>query len=343
MSETQEPARKKSLLGDILKFVVFLGIGLFFIYWFLLKLEPTQKQSIWNAFVAADYRWIAVAMGVSLLSHFVRALRWNLLFQPLNISPRLNNTFGAVIVAYLSNLAFPRLGEVMRCAMLRTSDDIPIEKSLGTVVTERIIDMLCFGIIAVTGVLVLFKQLKDWVYDGLMQKFDSLPSLTTLIVIAVTAVVVLVVCYKLFYKMLLRFAFMRKIDDFVRGCIDGVKSIFHLKRKAMLLFILYSVVIYFLYILGGYVIFKAIPETASLGFTAAFVLYLFGSIGMIISQGGLGAYPVLVWQALTLYGISQSIGLASGWLLWSSQQALVIIVGLPYFVYFSFAKKKLKK
>lgn len=340
-TETAEQASgKKSIWGNIIKLVVFLGIGIFFIYWFLLKLDSGQKQAIWNSFVEADYAWIAIAIGVSLLSHIVRALRWNLLFEPLNIHPRLNNTFGAVMVAYLSNLAFPRLGEVMRCAMLRTSDNIPIEKSLGTVVTERIIDTISFGIIAVVGIIIMFSKVKDWLYDNLMTRFSTLPSMTTLIITAVVVVVVLLVCYKLFYKMLLRFAFVRKIDDLVRGCIDGLKSIFHLKPHAVILFVVYSCIIYFLYILGGYVIFKALPETATLGFAAAFVLYLFGSIGMIISQGGLGAYPVLVWQALAIYGIGQSVGLASGWLLWSSQQALVVVVGLIYFVYFSLTKKK---
>ena len=127
------------------------------------------------------------------------------------------------------------------------------------------------------------------------------------------------------------------------GGIDGLKSIFPLGRGPLALFILYSIVIYLLYILGGLIIFKAFPETAHLGFGAAFVLYLFGSIGMTISQGGLGAYPVLVWQALALYGIGETVGLAMGWLLWASQQVIVIIVGLGYIIYFSLVKKKNKE
>jgi hypothetical protein len=126
------------------------------------------------------------------------------------------------------------------------------------------------------------------------------------------------------------------------GGVDGLKSIFYLGRGQLVLFILYSIIIYLLYIAGGLIIFQAFPETAHLGFSAAFVLYLFGSIGMTISQGGLGAYPVLVWQALALYGIGETVGLAVGWLLWASQQAVVLVVGLGFIIYFSLAKKKNK-
>jgi hypothetical protein len=92
--------------------------------------------------------------------------------------------------------------------------------------------------------------------------------------------------------------------------------------------------------MGGVFILQAFPETVGLGFGAAFVVYLFGSVGMTISQGGLGAYPVLVWQALALYSVSETVGLAAGWLLWGSQQVIIIVVGAAYIIYFSFAKKK---
>ncbi|MBR6330241.1 MAG: hypothetical protein IKR79_01160, partial [Bacteroidales bacterium] len=110
--------------------------------------------------------------------------------------------------------------------------------------------------------------------------------------------------------------------------------------KATLLFALYSLIIYFLYIAGGWVILQAFADTQGLPFAAAFVIYIFGTVGMMISQGGLGAYPVLVWQALAIYGIGESTGLACGWLLWGAQQAIVIVIGLAYLVYFSLLKKK---
>lgn len=327
-------------LSDILKFVVFLGIGIFFIYWFLLKLDAEQKAAIWQSFLSAKWGWVVVVMLSSLAAHFFRALRWRLLFKPIGHSPTVNNTFGAVMVTYLANLAFPRLGEVMRCAMLRTSEKIPMENSVGTVVTERIIDVVMFALIVLAGFLLLFSSVKDFLYDSLSQKFSNLPTLTTIAIVAVVALIALFVCYKIFNAKLMRFGFYRKIVQLVEGTADGIKSILHLGVKSTLLFILYSLTIYILYIAGGWIILQAFDETVHLGFTAAFVIYLFGTVGMMISQGGLGAYPVLVWQALAIYGISESTGLACGWLLWGAQQAIVIVIGLAYLVYFSLLKKK---
>ena len=343
MSESNKPSapQKKGTIGNIIKLVVFLGIGFLFIYWFLLKLDPSQKKAIWDSFIHADYFWVGCTMLACLLSLFVRALRWQLLYHPLGYRPGLNNTFGSVVIAYLANLAFPRLGEVMRCATLRTSDKIPVEKSLGTVVTERCVDILAFGVIVLLGLLFMYGQAKQWLVDILAEKSHQLPSLTIVSIAVIIAIVGFIFLYKWMRPRLNKYRLFRKVDSIIQGGIGGLKSIFHLKPKSMLLFILYSCIIYLLYILGGVFILQAFPETVGLGFGAAFVVYLFGSIGMTISQGGLGAYPVLVWQALALYGISETVGLAAGWLLWGSQQVVIIVVGSFYLIYFSlFAKPR---
>lgn len=331
---------QKGKWGNVLRFLLFVGIGVFFIYWFLIKLEPEQKSAIWQSFIHADYFWVLVAMACCMLSHLVRAMRWKLLLKPLGYSPSLNNTFGAVVVAYMANLAFPRLGEFLRCAVLRPSEDIPVQKSVGTVVTERLVDVVLFLIVVLLGLLFMFDDIKDWLYDGLIQKFESIPSMGTIAVVAVTMVLVCFVIYKVFKKAFNRLPLVHKIYEFVKGCIDGLMSIFHLGGRNTTLFIVYSLLIYILYMLGGLIIFQAFPETTGLGMKAAFALYLFGSIGMTFSQGGLGVYPKLVQMSLALYAISLEVGTAAGWLLWSSQQVVVIVVGLIYTVYFSLLKKK---
>lgn len=334
---------RKSRLGDIAKMVVFLGIGIFFIYWFLLKLEPQQKAAIWQAFREADYLWVAVAMAVSLLSHLVRALRWQLLYHPIGYKPHIGNVFGSVVVAYLANLAFPRAGEVVRCATLRTSEDIPVEKSLGTVVTERLVDTLAFAIVVLIGMLVMFGQAKDWLYNILSEKFDSLPNMAVIVSVLVVMAVMAFLAYKFLWKRLLHIPFFQKVDNMVRGMVDGLKSIFHMGTRRTVLFIVYSVLIYLLYILGGFIIFQAFDETGWLGMRAAFVIYIFGSVGMTFSQGGIGVYPVLIQLGLDIYGISMEVGTACGWLLWGSQQAVVIAVGAAFLVYFSLQKRQQRK
>ena len=337
---TDETTPKKRRLTDVLKMLVFLGIGAFFIYWFLLKLDSEQKAAIWKAFLEADYGWVAVCMACCLLSHFVRALRWRLLFHPIGQVPTVNHTFGSVVVAYMGNLAFPRAGEVMRCATLRTSEGISLEKSLGTVVTERIIDALAFGLIVVFGLLAMYGSVKDWLYDTLSQRFTSLPNVAMIAGALVLLAALAVALYKLFWRRLLRFGIFRKADQLVRGMVAGVESILHLGGRRTLWFVIYSIIIYMLYILGGLIIFQAFGETRGLGLTAAFVVYLFGSVGMTFSQGGIGVYPVLVQLALDIYGVPMEIGTACGWLLWGSQQAIVLAVGAVYMVYFSVKKRK---
>ncbi|MBP5327692.1 MAG: flippase-like domain-containing protein [Bacteroidales bacterium] len=332
--------KKRKRLFNILKFLIFLGIGIFFVYWFLLKLSPEQKDAIWQSFLGARWGWVALVMLSSIVAHFIRALRWRLLFKPLGHIPSVNNTFGAVMVTYLANLAFPRLGEVMRCAMLRTSERIPMEKSIGTVVTERLFDILMFAVVILLGFLLMFSSVKDFIYDSLSQKFSTLPTLAVIATAGVILLVILFVLFKLFHERLLKFKPYKKIIDLISGCIDGVKSILHLGPKSTVLFLLYSATIYFLYIVGGWLILKAFGDTQTLGFQTAFVIYLFGSVGMMISQGGLGAYPVLVWQALVIYGVGETTGLACGWLLWGSQQAIVIVVGLAFLIYFSLLKNR---
>lgn len=336
----QSVEKKKSHWGDVLRMVVFLGIGFFFIYWFLLKLDSEQKAAIWRSFREADYLWVGVTMACSLLSHFVRALRWRLLFHPTGQVPSTSHTFGSVVVAYLGNLAFPRAGEVMRCATLRTSEGIPIERSLGTVVTERLIDMVAIILIVIVGLLAMFGEAKDWLYDTLSSRFTSIPTMATLAAVLLVLVAAAIVVYKLWWKKLLHISIFRKIDELLHGMVDGVRSIFHLGARRTTLFIIYSLCIYLLYIVCGLILFHAFGETATLGFGAAFVLYLFGSVGMTFSQGGIGVYPVLIQLALAIYGISVEVGTAFGWLLWASQQAVVIVIGATYLVYFSLKKKK---
>ena len=339
---TAAETKKKNRLKDALRLVIFLGIGVFFIYWFLLKLDPEQKAAIWQAFLDADYLWVAVAMVCCLASHLVRALRWRLMFKPIGYQPSVGNTFGSVLVAYMANLALPRAGEVMRCATLRTSEGIPLEKSLGTVVTERIIDVLAFAVVIVIGMLAMFGQAKDWLYDTLSERYDRLPNMAMILGALAALLVLAFVLYKVFWKRLLRFALFRKVDDLFRGMVDGVKSILHLGPKATLLFLAYSVAIYLLYILGGLIIFQAFGETRALGFDAAFVVYLFGTVGMTFSQGGIGVYPVLVQLALDIYAVPMEVGTACGWLLWGSQQAIVLAVGAGFLVYFSIRKRRSK-
>ena len=217
MSECQGHSgdRRRATVGNVVKLVVFLGIGFLFVYWFLLRLDASQKEAVWSSFAHADYWWVGCTMCCCLLSHFVRALRWRLLYEPLGCRPGLNNTFGSVVVAYLANLAFPRLGEVLRCATLRTSDGIAVEKSLGTVVTERCVDVLAFGVVVLVGLTFMYGQAREWLVEVFAAKRGSLPGMAVVAAVVLAAVVGGVLLYRRVRPRWVRYRFFRKVDGIV--------------------------------------------------------------------------------------------------------------------------------
>jgi uncharacterized protein (TIRG00374 family) len=338
--------KKKSRWKDVLRLVIFLGIGVFFIYWFLLKLDPEQKAAIWQSFREADYWWVAVAMLCSLLSHVARALRWQLLFHPIGYRPRLNNTFGSVLVAYLANLAFPRAGEVMRCATMRTSENIPMEKSLGTVVTERAVDIICWIVLLVVAVAMNTSMLSEVVVDQdtqmtvrmwMEQKGLSILS-NYFIFILIAFFVALYFLFRLTRKWWSHIAWMMKVRSFLVGIWQGVVSIKDLPHPIR--YVVWTIIMWVAYFLGTYSCILALPFLSHAGSGAAFSVLIFGTIAFMVSQGGLGSYPLITAGILVLYGVSYTQGLAGGWIGWFLQTTVSIGFGLLSLVAASFYKKK---
>ena len=330
--------RKK--IGNIVKFVFFVGLGIFFIYWFLSKLTSDEKAQIWQAFDNVNYFWVVVVFITGVISHIVRALRWQLLFEPLGYKPRVSTTFGAVMIAYLANLAVPRLGEVLRCGVLNQYEKVPIQTSLGTVVTERIIDLIGFALTVLLGLVLEFNLLKDYLYDALSQKM-AVPSLATLAIVGISALVLCIVLYRIFRKKLMQIAIFVKVQTTIIGFWQGIKSILYLRKPW--LFIIYSLLIYFLYFLGGYIAFLVLPETMHLTLVAALMVYIFGSVGMMVTPGGIGLYPALIAETLSIYKITKPIGYALGWISWGVQQIVTLVFGMGYLIALPLMKKKTDK
>ncbi len=330
--------RKK--IGNIVKFVFFVGLGVFFIYWFLSKLTADEKAQIWQAFDNVNYFWVAVVFVTGVLSHVIRALRWRLLFEPLGYKPCISTTFGAVMIAYLANLAVPRLGEVLRCGVLNRYENVPIQTSLGTVVTERIIDLIGFALTVLLGLVLEFNLLKDYLYDALSQKM-AVPSLATLAVVGISGLVLCIVLYRIFRKKLMQIPLFVKIQTTVIDFWQGIKSILYLRRPW--LFVIYSLLIYFLYFLGGYIAFLVLPQTMHLTLVAALMVYIFGSVGMMVTPGGIGLYPALIAETLAIYKITKPIGYALGWISWGVQQVVTLVFGMGYLIALPLMKKRNNK
>lgn len=314
-------------LQSILKFIVFLGIGLLLIWLVTKDLTQKEKADIRAAFERANYWLVIPAMLVGIASHWYRAIRWRLLMKPLGHQPGKFNTFFAVMVGYLANLAVPRLGEVARCGILARYEKIPADKLVGTMIAERAIDLLCLILLMIVTVLMqmdivgAFFQSHIWI--PLQHKLANAGTGQWLLIGGIAIAVV-----ALFLFLLKRFKRSKAAitaRNLAKGVLEGILSIGRMENKGW--FIFYSLLIWVLYFTMMYIGFYCLEDTRHLGVKAAMAVLAFGSIGMIVTQGGIGAYQVLVQQTLLLYGVHATIGYAFGWIIWLAQTLLVLVLG----------------
>ncbi len=325
-------------LGDVFKISLFAGIGFFLLWYVVQGLSTTDRQQVILALQQANYGVIGVSVVITLLSHLLRAMRWQLLLTPLSHTPPLATTFAAVMAAYLANLVVPRLGEVSRCGVLYQKENIPIEKSIGTVITERITDTLT---LLLCGLLLLVFEYKTIVQ--LVQKNVHLPHLNVklismLILLFIVAIIIgvkLIVHYK---HKLLQYQFISKIANALAGVKQGVLSVTQVKSKQY--YLLLSVLIWFCYGLTVYINFFCLAQTSHLQPVHALAVLVLGAFGFIVVQGGIGAYQLIVMEVLALYGLSKANGYALGWINWTAQTVAIVVVGIIALVYLSRTKKK---
>lgn len=316
----------------------FLSIGVLSIWWFLNKLSPEEKSQIWTSIKEANYSWLLLAMLVGFISHFVRALRWNMLIEPLGFKPRNIDTFAAVAVGYMGNFIIPRFGEFARCASLNKTSNVPFSALFGTVIVERIFDMLVFMILFIIGLWFFLKQLSDYA-SGFLFKFIDGFSQTKLIILGVFIIVGLIALIFIYiYREKLRTI---KIFDKLLSLLSKFKSgLFSmLKMKNWPLFIFYTVFIWVCYFFMTWLCFFALKETFDLPVSAAFAALAFGTVGIIVVQGGIGVYPAIIAETLVLFSIAYAFGYAMGWLIWLAQTVLLLTIGFWAFIYLSFNKK----
>lgn len=320
----------KSKLVAIARFTLFFGIGIFFIWLFLRNLSPEQKTEILSSFGKANYWWIGFAIVLGVLSHYFRTLRWKMLIEPLGYRPGTMNTFFAVMIGYIANLALPRLGEVSRCTVLTRYENVPFNKSFGTVITERALDLLMFVFLFFLNLTLQFGKLSVYInekiYVPLQQKFHlgmNLSGSFSILIISLLAVFGLL--FLIFRKRIVNHSFYIKIKGLFTGFLEGIKSLTKIKR--IWLFVFYSLAIWVLYLLMAYFVFFSFPESSHLGIDAGLATLVFGTIGIMLVQGGIGIYPAIVAETLFLYSVESTKGYALGWLIWSSQTLTVIILG----------------
>lgn len=294
------------------------------------------KVDIWkivrDAFRRTNYWWIGLSIFIAMLSHISRSLRWQMMFKPIGYRVRFGNSFGAVLVMYLANLAFPRLGEVLRCSVLARFEKVPIHKSLGTMITERVIDVICLGVIFLAAI-VLQREMFFEFYNNYMPKSQG----GALKFILLGAMAFLAGVTYLLYRTD-RLPFRNKIRELAIGLWDGIKSVKELERPW--LFLAHTVIIWTCYYLMIAVCLEALPETKPVTFLAGLPMLFFGGIAMVAVQGGLGIYPYFISKILLIYGVAETTGYAFGWVIWTAQTALIVLSGVAAYVFLNIYNKQ---
>ena len=314
----------KGAVISVIKYIVALGISIFLMYWVFQNVEWRQFKEKMNL---VDYRWVYLSMLLSFSSYIARAYRWTLLINPFGYRLKTSRALLAVFIGYMANLVLPRLGEVSRCAILKKNDQIPIPLSIGTVVTERVFDLIVFaGVFLITLVLE---------FDLLMAFFGRLlentPDLSLVIyvlgAIAVVSVISLVTFWKGFVVIFQRMPFAQKIGSIGIQLWQGFMSFKNVENKAG--FVISTLVIWVAYYFMTYVITFSIGETSSLGIVAGLSLLAGAGVAMIIPvQGGFGTYHAIITLLLTFYGIEELTGTFFATLLHTSQVVTQVIAGL---------------
>ena len=315
---------KNTFLKKSLHVLFAIAIGMGIIWLSIRKLTPEDKTEILASFRQANYWWIILSLIVGFISNISRSIRWKMLLKPLGYRPHFGNVMMSVLVAYFANMGLPRLGEVVRCGLLNTHEKVPFEKSLGTVVTERILDLIVFVSLFVINFFIQFNKIHAYIEREIFSKFDFSISVG-LIIVAATLVVIAALLFA-FRKRLAKHRFYQKIKHLFEGFWLGIKSISKIDKP--LLFIFHSLFIWFCYWLMAYLVFQSLPVTQNLETLASLTAFTTGAIGMIIVQGGLGIYPLLIAGSLVVYGISYPLGYAMGWLMWGGQTIGIIIAGV---------------
>ncbi len=320
----------------IINTVVFLTLGVGLFYWALGK---EDLGDLVHEIRNADYKWIALSMFCGVLSHLARALRWNLLLTPMGYNARPTNSFHAVILGYLVNFALPRVGEITRPAVLSKLENIPFNKLVGTVVVERVIDLIITVLIAIGIFFLLF----DTIYEFATDLFSPINANSLIIyaVVGLFGLLIIGILYKK-RKWIYTLPIINKFKDFIEGILDGFKTIFALEKKG--LFIFYSLFIWAMYFCMPYFTLFALEGTAHLGVSAGLTVLLFGTAAMIVPvPGGVGTFEILVPAALALYGIDSLI--AGSYTLITHAVQFIVIIGVGIFSVISFIvqSQKIKK
>ena len=318
----------KAKLGKIASLFVPLLLGFGLIYYQYTTLSVEELAKIKSCFQQANYFYIFLSLFISLFGYWARAYRWKYTLQHLGYKTDFKNDLMSVCVSYFMNLTIPRSGEITRAALLKRYENVPFDKSFGTIVAERIVDLLIFLLFVGLAFVLQFEKLYSFIKEKIA--FEKI------IFFGIVGVVLGIIF--LLIWIYAEWNIIKKLKNKLSGLIEGMLSILKMKDKWKYIF--FSFFIWFTYLLMFYVTIYALPETANITFDIVIMGFIFGSLAVGFTNGGLGAYPLAIAMIFSLYGISNDIGTAFGWLVWTSQTILTILLGLLSYAFLPLYNKK---
>lgn len=294
-------------------------------------MDKNTKEVFFRAIRDADYLWIIISLILGFLSHVIRAYRWKYLLEPIGYRPRFWHRYHALMVGYLVNLLIPRAGEATRAALLYRTDKISFSSSFGTIIAERVFDLVMLGLIVLTAFFLSFDDLitlKNIIVSNTSEEEGSNWFLRILLTVILGGLFLFIILWWKLPK------FRNKFRGFVKDVIEGVFSIFKSKNPGK--FVFYTFLMWGLYILFFGICFLSFEETTNFPLGGILIGFIAGTLGIMFTNGGVGAYPYLVGIVVSFYMGSQfdtaeeseGIGKALGMIIWLSQTAGMIILGL---------------
>ncbi|MBO0341835.1 MAG: lysylphosphatidylglycerol synthase transmembrane domain-containing protein [Bacteroidota bacterium] len=308
-------------LKKFLKIFVPIAFGLFLVWYSYNSTTPEERKQIIHYISNASPIWVTVSVIIGILSHISRAIRWKYLLEPMGYRPKTINTIFIVLISYFANLGIPRSGEILRATALTTYEKVPFEKGFGTIVTERVIDLLMLLII----IMITLVLQTDFILGFLEERGVNIIGAIGILLFGIVG---LFLGSYIIRKSKSPFAL--KLKGFLNGLQDGVLSVFKMKNKWP--FILHTLFIWTAYFGMFWVIKYTVEETIPLSLGELLVAFVAGAFAMSTTNGGIGLYPIAVSAALGIYGISSISGDAFGWIMWIAQTLMVVVFGTISFL-----------
>lgn len=316
------------------------GVGLLW-----LAFKNVELNHVWETIKSANYSWIIGSMGVAIVSHFFRALRWNQLINQLGYKTKTSTTFYAVMTGYLANLALPRMGEVSRCMVLSRKDNIPFNRLFGTVIAERVFDMIVLLLMIFLIIIFQLDQIGGFINDIIIKPLlgsytNNLGAILIVLLIVITSVAALLLVFRWLRPWLKTSMLYAKIEEFINGVWGGVKSIGKIKNKWYFFF--NTFMIWFLYLIMLIMPFYSFTETSHLDILDGMTVLAIGSLGMVAPvPGGIGAYHFIITELFTqLYEIPAYAAAAYATANHAAQTIIIILAGSVSYLILILNKRK---